>query len=114
VLLQDNIITTGNGQIAIYEACTSFHNISVAMLCWVTVIKLVRQNWRPSDFAIAGALILITLAMNSLRLFLMANASPNLFDFWHSGIGAGAINAGLSLLVMLIALMAARPAWSGA
>jgi len=49
-----------------------------------------------------------------LRLFLMANASPSLFDFWHTGIGAGAINAGLSLLVMTIALMAARPAWSAA
>jgi hypothetical protein len=38
---QDNVITGPNGfGLVVYAACSSFHNLSLAMLCWVTVSSL--------------------------------------------------------------------------
>ena len=35
---QDNVIAAPSGfSIIVYSACSSFHNLSLAMLCWVTV-----------------------------------------------------------------------------
>lgn len=109
VTLQDNLIGTGNHQIVIYEACTSFHNISIAMLAWVTITKLARRDWRRRDLATAAILVAATVAMNSLRLFLMASSAPGRLDFWHVGLGAQLINASLSALITGICLWGLRP-----
>lgn len=109
VTLQDNLIGTGNHQIVIYEGCTSFHNISIAMLAWVTITKLARPDWRRSDLATAGLLVAVTVAMNSLRLFLMASSAPGRLDFWHVGTGAQLINACLSALITGLCLWGVRP-----
>lgn len=108
VSLQDNLIATGNHQIVIYDGCTSFHNISIAMLAWVTITKLARPDWRHHDLATAALLVAVTVAMNSVRLFLMASSAPDMLDFWHVGLGAQLINAALSALITAICLWGVR------
>jgi exosortase/archaeosortase family protein len=109
VSLKDNFIATGNHQIVIYEACTSFHNISLAMLAFVAITKFFRTEWRRSDLTTVLVLVVITVAMNSLRLFLMASSAPGMLDFWHVGPGSQIINAVLSGLIAAICLWGAGP-----
>jgi Transmembrane exosortase (Exosortase_EpsH) len=108
VSLQDNLLATDTHQIVIYEACTSFHNISIAMLAWVAITKFFRPVWRSADLATAAVLIVVTVAMNSLRLFLMASSAPGLLDYWHVGLGSQMINASLSALITVTCLWSVR------
>jgi hypothetical protein len=108
VSLQGNLVGTDSHQIVIYEACTSFHNISIAMLAWVAITKFVRSQWRYADLATAALLVAVTVAMNSLRLFLMASSAPGLLDYWHVGPGSQMINAALSALITVICLGGVR------
>jgi exosortase/archaeosortase family protein len=108
VSLDDNLLNNGGRQIAIYEACTSFHNISLALLCWVALTKLARPDWRRADLATASVLIAVTVGMNSLRLFLMTVSAPDAFDYWHTGTGSQLINAALSALIPALCLWGVR------
>jgi len=108
VQLDNNIVSTASQQIAIYEGCTSFHNISLALLCFVSLTKLMRPEWRRTDLVTASVLIATTVGMNSLRLFLMASAGPGDFDYWHTGTGSQMINAGLSALIPIVCLWGCR------
>ena len=108
VQLDANIVTTGSQQIVIYDSCTSFRNISLALLCFVSMTKLMRTEWRRTDLITAAALVAATVAMNSLRLFLMASAPAGGFDFWHTGAGSQLINAALSALIPILCLWGCR------
>ena len=108
VLLDGNLLNAGGHLIVIYEACTSFHNISLALLCWVSVTKLARPDWQRADLLTAASLIGVTVAMNSLRLFLMASSAPDAFDYWHTGAGSQLINAGLSATIPVLCLVGVR------
>jgi hypothetical protein len=77
-------------------------------LCWVTITKLTRLEWRSTDLVTGAALILMTIGMNSLRLFLMASSAPNKLDYWHVGVGSQIINVGMSALIAAICIFGAR------
>ncbi len=84
---QDNIITGPDGYgILVYRGCSSFHNLSLAMLCWLTISRMRYQNWRARDLmtgaAVAGAMILL----NLVRLCLMA-WNIRLYHYLHVGRG---------------------------
>ncbi|HET7085324.1 MAG TPA: archaeosortase/exosortase family protein [Rhizomicrobium sp.] len=104
VSLQGNLIGTESHQIVVYDACTSFHNVSVALLAFVSITKLSRLDWNAGDLVTAAGLILVTVMMNSLRLFLMASSAPGQLEFWHTGMGSQAINASLSALIAILCL----------
>jgi hypothetical protein len=106
---QDNIITGPDGYgILVYRGCSSFHNVSLAMLCWLTVSKLRYQGWRVRDLvtgvAVAGTMILLNLA----RLCLMAS-NVGLYHYLHDGRGAELFAVGASLTILLMSLYGAAP-----
>jgi hypothetical protein len=101
---QDNIITGPSGfGIVVYTGCSSFHNLSLAMLCWITISKLRHQTWRGRDL-IGGAIVgVVMIVLNFIRLYLMA-WDVNLFEYWHNGTGAEIFAIGSSLTVLVISL----------
>jgi Transmembrane exosortase (Exosortase_EpsH) len=107
---QDNVITDQSGWgIVIYPFCSSFHNVSLALLCWVTVSRLSCDTWQGRDFAIAGLIGLAMIAMNVTRLLLMS-FNENFYHYWHDGAGSQIFAIGASLFVLLASLYAARRA----
>jgi hypothetical protein len=107
---QDNVITGPNGfGIMIYTGCSSFHNLSLAMLCWLTVSQFRHQNWQIRDFVIGGVVGGTIILLNIARLFLMA-WDIDLFHYWHDGIGAEIFAVGASLTILLISLYGSRSA----
>jgi hypothetical protein len=106
---QDNVITGPSGfGIVILDDCSAFHNLSLAMLCWITLSKLRHQNWYSYDFVIGILVGLTMIFLNVVRLCLMA-WNIDLYHYWHDGIGAEIFAIGASLSVLLISLYGSRP-----
>jgi exosortase/archaeosortase family protein len=104
---QDNLITGPSGYgIVVYTGCSSFQNLSVAMLCWVTVSRLRHQSWRSRDLVTGGAVAATMILLNLTRLCLMA-WNIDLFRYWHDGTGAEIFAIGASLTILLISLYGA-------
>ena len=107
---QDNVITGPSGfGIIVYSTCSSFHNLSLAMLCWLTVSRLRNQDWRSRDLVTGGVIGITMIACNVSRLCLMA-WGPDLYEYWHDGLGAQFFAVGASVLVLLLSLYGSRPA----
>ncbi len=104
----DNVITGPNGHgIVVYDLCSSFHNLSVAALCWLTVRSLRDHNWQVRDF-VAGSVVGMTMVLfNMTRLCLMA-WNDDLYQYWHDGAGAQIFAVGASTAVLLISLYGSR------
>jgi hypothetical protein len=103
-----NIITgpTGFG-LAIFAPCSSFHNLSLALLCWVTVTRMRGQHWSRRTFVIGAIIGTTMIAFNFARLYLMALDADS-YDLWHEGVGAEIFAVGASLAVLLISLIGTR------
>jgi hypothetical protein len=81
------VVSTPSGHdVAIYEACASFHNLSLASLCWVTLSMLHRPYWVKSDVYIGLVAALIQFGFNVWRLVFVCLSLP-MYEFWHEGVG---------------------------
>ena len=111
---RDNVITGPSGHgIAVYDYCSSFHNLSLAALCWVTVRSLRDQSWQVRDLVIGCAVGMTIVLFNVTRLCLMA-WDANLYHYWHNGAGVEIFNIGASTTILLMSLYGSRPAGRGA
>jgi exosortase/archaeosortase family protein len=105
----NNVITGPSGYgIVIYDECSSFHNLSLAMLCWITISKMRDQRWNPKDCAIGSMVGASMIVWNIFRLCLMT-WDIDLYRYWHDGIGAEIFAIGASLSVLLISLYGVKP-----
>jgi exosortase/archaeosortase family protein len=77
----------GGGHFIVAPGCSSLHNMSLALLMWVTVVQLL--DLRLSRRVVAGGVlaVLAMLLVNAVRLTTMARL-PTYFDMLHTGIGA--------------------------
>jgi len=83
----DAVVSTPSGHdVEITALCASFHNLSLASLCWVTLSMLHRQYWVKSDIYIGLVAALIQFACNICRLVLVCYSFP-MYEFWHDGLG---------------------------
>ena len=105
---QDNMITGPNGfGIVVYSACSSFHNVSLAVLCWLTVSRWRHQNEWRRDLVMLGVVAGTMILLNLLRLCLMA-WNVDLYDYWHTGPGADIFAIAASVAVLSISLYGSR------
>ena len=72
--------------VEITSACASFHNLSLASLCWVTLTMLHRPYWLKSDLYVGLTAMLVQFGFNVWRLVFVC-LSPPMYDFWHEGFG---------------------------
>jgi hypothetical protein len=97
------VIERGDHGIEIFSPCSSFHNVSLAVLCWVTITKLRRQQWIATDFLFGAAACVLMVGMNAARMYRMA-FDINSYQYWHEGTGAEIFVAASSTMIVLICL----------
>ncbi len=83
----ENVISTQGFTVGIYNDCSSFHNISLAALCWMSLTKLHRPTFIRSDFKFGAAACLAMIALNAARLYAISLGRES-FAYWHDGAGA--------------------------
>jgi hypothetical protein len=97
------ISTRGDHGIMIEEGCSAFQNVSLASLIWISLVKLETLTMRTAHLWICAAMAAATIALNTLRLALMAQ-SPAMFDFWHNGDGVPIVSFTMLATMLLICL----------
>jgi len=102
----DNVIMTQGHSVEIYSGCSSFHNISLAALCWISLTKLKRPRFIKSDFIFGAAACLAMIALNATRLYMMS-VSFEKFFYWHNGFGAEIFAVISSLIIATICVWGA-------
>lgn len=104
----DNIVQVpgGNG-IAVFEGCASCTNVSAAILAWVAFTKLERPGWVRSDLWVLAAIVFGQVFLNVTRMYLMA-LSPDLYAYWHNGIGKEIYAVAASALAVVVSILGAR------
>ena len=85
-------LADGSGYLLIAQGCSSFHNVSLAMLGWVTVSQFVGTNhgiYQQLRWCLlAGAAVL---TVNVVRISLIA-LHPSYYDLLHGPIGETVAN----------------------
>ncbi len=85
--------------ITLAAACSSFNNMSMAVLCAVSVIMLVRNTWRRSDIGLILATSLAMLAFNVVRVGLIG-WSKDYYAFWHDGAGKSLFAVAMTVVLL--------------
>src|SRR5262245_58559348 len=67
----------GSGQVVVLPACSSFANVSLAFLCWVTVTQWVKHPWSSKDIFWSLLACASVIAVNVIRISLMG------LSLWH-------------------------------
>jgi hypothetical protein len=85
---------------------SSYHNISLGLLCWVSLTKLARSRWASGDVWVGLLVCAAVVALNASRLYLMASSSES-FTYWHEGTGQHLFAWATTLTVLGISLWGA-------
>lgn len=89
-------------------ACSSFNNVSSAVLACVAVIMLRRNEWVRRDIETIVIASVAMILVNSLRICLFV-WSIEYRLFWHDGAGAQILAIAQTLVVLAIAWWGAAP-----
>ena len=73
--------------VIVIEGCSSFHNVSLALLVWLSLLKLGGAQVGRSNLAALGVGVIMIVCLNALQILLMT-ASEEEYGFWHTGNGA--------------------------
>jgi hypothetical protein len=103
---QGTMIESDGHGVVIFGPCSSFHNISLGLLCWIAITKLSRPGWAPGDAWIAVMVVAAVLVLNTARVFLIA-LSTQMYAYWHSGFGADLFALVTSAAVIAISVWGA-------
>ena len=95
-----DIVGPNGFTIFIEPPCSAFHNISVAVIIWLGLIKIERLHFVRSDWWALAAMIGATILVNTIRITLMAQ-SLTMLQYWHEGAGVTIVT-----VVMLVSLLA--------
>jgi hypothetical protein len=87
--LGNNIVGTRSGhRVLIHGPCSSFHNISLGLLCWVSLTMLARPCWVRNDLSVAAVAVMTVILLNTARLYLIALSEDAAgYRYWHGGPG---------------------------
>jgi hypothetical protein len=96
-----------SGSLAIFPGCSSLANVSLALLCWVTVSQFVRHKWRPQDIFWCLLACFSVVAVNVLRISLMG-VSGSFYLMLHSPTAEVLLSTVMLGLVLSISLAGIR------
>ena len=93
--------------IIVLEGCSSFHNLSLAVLVWLSILKIADQ---PVGRAALGALATsfgLVVAINVARILAML-PSREAYHFWHDDAGSSLVPLASVVAMIVPALVSSR------
>jgi len=94
--------------VSLIAGCSSFNNVSNAVLACAAVTMSRRTEWLRHDIATVVIAGIAMILFNSARICLIA-WSANYHSFWHDGAGAQILAIAQTLVVVAIAWWGAAP-----
>jgi exosortase/archaeosortase family protein len=105
---ETTFMTPGGHAVALVGGCSSFNNLSTAVLACVAITMLTRTEWVRRDLASLALVCVIMILLNTVRICLLAWDKPT-YAYWHNGDGVQIFGIGQTLLVLLMAWWGAQP-----
>jgi hypothetical protein len=104
-----NLVGFGDksGNVLILPACSSFTNMSMAFLCWVTVTQWANHRWSPIDIWWSLFACAAVVAVNVTRMSLAAWSQGN-YAVIHSAWGAEVFNYIIIAVTVAICVLGTR------
>jgi hypothetical protein len=96
-----------SGTLAIFPSCSSLANVSLAVLCWVTVSEYVKHQRRFRDFLWCLLACCSVVAVNVLRISVMGLSAAHYLAL-HSPIAESILSALIVALILVISLLGVR------
>lgn len=96
-----------SGTLVIFSSCSSLANVSLALLCWVTISEAVRHERRPEDIFWCLLACSSVVAVNVLRISLMGLSSAH-YKMLHAPPAEILLNIIILVLILLICVAGTR------
>jgi exosortase/archaeosortase family protein len=96
-----------SGTLAIFPACSSLANVSLALLCWVTISAYVRHEWRVQDIFWCLLACSSVVAVNVIRVSLMGLSSAH-YHMLHAPLADSVLNIIILVLIFAISVLGVR------
>jgi hypothetical protein len=97
----------GSGYMIVLPACSSLANMSLALLCWVTITQWVGHRWTAKDVIWASLACASVIAVNVTRISLMGLNHHN-YEVIHSAWGDMITNSIMLALMVTVTVLGAR------
>jgi len=85
--------------ITVLEGCSSFHNLSLAVLVWLSILKIAERPVSRAALGVLATSFGLVVAINAARILAML-PSREAFHFWHDHLGSSLV--ALSSVVAMI------------
>jgi exosortase/archaeosortase family protein len=103
IVWRETTFTDPDGHtIALVGGCSSFNNLSTAVLACVAITMLTRTEWERRDIGVIAIVVIIMILLNTFRICLLAWNYAS-YAYWHNDPGAHIFGLGQTLLVLLLA-----------
>lgn len=97
-------LSTGTDwSVVMLEGCSAFHNLSLAALLWLCVLKIGGRQMDGGAFAALAVSAVLVAAINVARVLAMV-PSRTAYAFWHDGSGSAYV-ALASVVVSVLPIM---------
>ena len=96
-----------SGTLAIFPSCSSLANVSLALLCWVTISAYVRHEWRLQDIFWCLLACSSVVAVNVIRISLMGLSSAH-YQMLHAPLAESVLNIIILVLIFAISVLGVR------
>ena len=97
----------GSGYMIVLPACSSLANMSLALLCWVTITQWVGHRWTARDVFWAGLACASVIAVNVTRISLMGLSKQH-YELIHSSWGDMITNSIMLAAMVAVTVLGAR------
>jgi hypothetical protein len=97
----------GSGYMIVLPACSSLANMSLALLCWVTITQWVGHRWTAKDAIWAGLACASVITVNVTRISLMGFSQRH-YELIHSSWGDMITNSIMLALMVGVTVLGAR------
>ena len=103
-----NFQTPDGHSIVLVGGCSSFNNVSTAVLGCATIAMMTRTQWIRRDITTVAIASVVMILANAARLCLIAwSSSAHLF--WHNGVGEQILAISQTVIILLVAWWGAAP-----
>jgi exosortase/archaeosortase family protein len=97
----------GSGQMIVLPPCSSLANMSLALLCWVTITQWVGHRWTGRDVFWAALACASVIAVNVTRISFMGYSHRH-YELIHSSWGDMITNSIMLMLMVGVTVLGAR------
>ena len=96
-----------SGTLVVFPPCSSLANVSLALLCWVTISASVRHEWRAQDILWCLLACSSVVAVNVIRISLMGLSSAH-YHMLHTPLAEIVLNIIILVLIVAISILGVR------